>query len=138
MKKCSILFLIVCAISFVGFSNLGAQTQKTGTKSDVTSPPPREACRAIEAYVAKIDTAKSISDLSKRGELYQNAKQELDKVLKQYKQSTLATLASDYVTYTEQVATAEATNPKLNEYLEKRSKLRASLLEMCSGYTISR
>jgi len=137
MKSPFICLLLVGALSLGVLSISGAQTSKGGV-NPISSSPPREACRAIEAYVATVDTAKSISDPSKRANQYAEAKQNLEKVLKRNNQDTLLAMASDYVPYTEQVVTAEATNPKLSEYLEQRSKLRETLLEMCSGYTITR
>ena len=137
MKSPFICLLLVGALSLGVLSISGAQTSKGGV-NPISSSPPREACRAIEAYVAMVDTAKSISDPSKRANQYAEAKQNLEKVLKRNNQDTLLAMASDYVPYTEQVVTAEATNPKLNEYLEQRSKLRETLLEICSGYTITR
>jgi len=119
------------------FSLSSAQAQQSGGKP-VSSAPPREVCRAIEAYVAKVDSAKSISDKTKRAEQYAEAKQDLETVLKKHNQTALLGKALDYAPFTEQVVTAEATNPKLNEYLEKRSKLREALLEICSGYTTTR
>jgi hypothetical protein len=135
--KSRILCLILGIICLGVFSIAGAQAQQSGGKP-VSSAPPREACRAIEAYVAKVDSAKSMSDPSKRADQYAEAKQDLETVLKKHNQTELLGTALDYVPYTEQVVTAEATNPKLNEYLEKRSKLREALLEICSGYTTTR
>jgi hypothetical protein len=135
--KSPILCLVLGVICLGVFSLTGAHAQQSGAKP-ASSAPPREACRAIEAYVAKVDTAKSISDASKRAALYAEAKQDLETVLKKHNQTELLGKALDYVPYTEQVVTAEATNPKLSEYLEKRSKLRETLLEICSDYTTSR
>ncbi len=135
--KSQVLCLILGVICFCVFFVSGVHAQQKAGKP-ASSAPPREVCRAIEAYVAKVDTAKSISDASKRAEQYAQAKQELETVLKKHNQTELLGKALDYVPYTEQVATTEATNPKLNEYLEKRSKLRETLLETCSGYTITR
>jgi hypothetical protein len=135
--KSRILCLILGVICLGMFSIAGVEAQQGGAKS-VSSAPPREVCRAIEEYVAKVDSAKSMSDPSKRAKQYEEAKQDLETVLKKHNQTELLGKALDYVPFTEQVATAEATNPKLNEYLEKRSKLRETLLEICSGYTITR
>jgi len=135
--KSPILCLILVVICLGVFSISGAQAQKSGGKT-ASSPPPREVCRAIEAYVAKVDTAKSVSDPSKRAEQYAEAKQDLETVLKRNDRTSLLATAADYVPFTEQVVTTEATNPKLNEYLEKRSKLRETLLDMCSDYTVTR
>jgi hypothetical protein len=137
MKSPFICLLLVGALSFGVFSISGAQTPQHGDKP-ISGTPPREACRAIETYVALVDAAKSISDPSKRANQYAEAKQGLENVLKRHNQDTLLAMASDYAPYTEQVAITEATNPKLNEYLEKRSKLRETLLEICSGYTMTR
>ncbi len=137
MMKNPTLCLALVVICLGVFSVSGAQAQQKAGKP-ASSAPPREVCRAIEAYVAKVDTAKSMSDPSKRAEQYAQAKQDLETVLKKHNQAELLNKALDYVPYTEQVATTEATNPKLNEYLEKRSKLRETLLEICSGYTTTR
>jgi len=60
----------------------------------------------------KVDSAKSMSDPSKRAEQYAEAKQDLETVLKRSNQSALLAMAADYAPYTEQVVTTEATNPK--------------------------
>ena len=135
--KSQLLRLILGIICLGIFSVAGAQAQQSGAKP-ASSAPTREVCRAIEAYVAKVDSAKSMSDPSKRADQYAEAKRNLETVLKRNNQTSMLAMASDYVPYTEQVVTAEATNPKLNEYLEKRSKLREALLDMCSGYTTTR
>ena len=137
MKSPSICLLLIGAMLLSMSVISAAQTRQAGGKP-ISSSLPREACRAIEAYVAKVDIAKSMSDPSKRAEHYAEAKQDLEKVLKPLNQEALLAMASDYVQYSEQVVKTEATNPKLSEYLEKRSKLREKLLEICSGYTISR
>lgn len=135
--KSQLLHLILGIICVGIFSISGAQAQKNAGKP-ASSVPSREVCRAIETYVAKVDSAKSMSDPSKRADQYAEAKQDLETVLKRNNQTSLLAMAYDYVPYTEQVVTTEATNPKLNEYLEKRSKLREALLETCSGYTTTR
>jgi hypothetical protein len=135
--KSQVLCLILGVICIGAFSIASAQAQKSANKA-ASSAPPREVCRAIEAYVAKVDAAKSMSDPSARAKQYEAAKQDLETVLKKRNQTELLGKALDYVPFTEQVVTTEATNPKLNEYLAKRSKLREALLEICSDYTTTR
>ncbi len=97
-----------------------------------------EVCQAMDRYVAKIDAAKSEADPSERSRKYDEAKAELESVLKAQNKTSLLTDAVLYATYTEDVASKDAVDQKLTEALEKRSKLREKLLQMCMNYTKTR
>jgi len=135
--KALLLSLMVVLTCLGMISAAGAQSSAGSGKSTAGSPPP-QVCQAIETYVAKIDSAKSKSEPSQRATAYAAAKSELETVLKRYNQTSLFEVASDYAAITEQVVTSDSSTPNLDGLLDKRLTLRASLLEICSSYTISR
>jgi len=126
------VFVCVALVSFVA-----AQTPPEKGKASQDSLP-REACQALESYIANIDVAKSQADPSKRAQLYQEARAQLEPVLKRYGRTAVLEQAYLYADYTEQVVTRDATDPLLNEAMEKRLKLRAGLLASCADFTATR
>jgi len=121
----------------VMLSVAGAQTSpNVGEKSQDSLP--REACQALESYIANIDVAKSQAAPSKRAQLYQEAKAQLEPVLKRCGKTSVLEQAYLYADYTEQVVTRDATDPLLSEAMEKRLKLRAGLLQSCADFTATR
>lgn len=118
---------------------LGAVTFHAGQGLSADSQPlPPAVCKAIEAYVAQIDAARSVSVKSKREERYAEAKTSLASVLKQQGKDPLLDKVADYAQLTETIVTADSKSPNLAEDLDRRLKARAALLQMCSDYTISR
>jgi hypothetical protein len=99
---------------------------------------PQEVCAALEAYFAKVNAARSIVDEAQRREKYNEAKTELEQLLQKHSSTALLTQASLYASYSEQVVTSDAADPKLPELLDKRLKVRMTLLESCPGYTATR
>ncbi len=133
--------LALCVI--VGFTCMAVHTTawaqaSSGRGKPSTDAPPREVCQAIEAYIGNIDAAKSKADPSKRAETYAEANRALESVLQKYNRTSLLAEATQYATYAEQVLLRDATDPQLPELLDKRLKVRAGLLELCAGYTITR
>lgn len=131
----------VCLAVLVGclavLSVAGGQSGPDGGKAPAQSPSP-EVCQALESYVAKIDAAKSINEPSERSKKYAEAEAPLEKVLKKANQASLLADVVLYASYTEAVASKDATDPELGAALERRSKMREYLLQLCMGYTISR
>ena len=136
MKK-----LVMCAVAVMAcmgiFSIAGAQTSPEKAKTAQDSLP-REACQALETYIANIDAAQAQRDPSRLAERYDAAKAQLEPILKRYNKTSVLDQAYLYATYTEQVVTKDATDALLGEAMEKRLKLRAALLESCADYTATR
>jgi len=135
--KLPAVFTIVLLGCFAVLPIAWGQTGPDGGKAPAQSPS-REVCRALESYVAKIDSAKSISEPSERAKKYAEAKDPLEQALKQ---ANLASKLDDvvaYASYTEAVASKDATDPELGAALERRSKMREHILQLCMGYTITR
>jgi len=99
---------------------------------------PQEVCAALEAYFAKVNSARSMADQAQRQEKYNEAKAELERLLRKHGSTALLTQASLYASYSEQVVTSDAADPKLPELLDKRLKVRMTLLESCPGYAATR
>lgn len=99
---------------------------------------PQEVCAALEAYFAKVNAARSIADEAQRKEKYNEAKTELEQLLQKHGSTASLTQASLYASYSEQVVTSDAADPKLPELLDKRLKVRMTLLESCPGYAATR
>ncbi|MGB6064814.1 MAG: hypothetical protein WBG50_08390 [Desulfomonilaceae bacterium] len=133
LTLCLILGIFCAAI--VSFA--GAQ-QSTGKGKSTSKALPAEVCKAIEKYVAKVDSARSMNDKSSREKKYNQAQEDLAKVLTKYGKSALLSEASKYVLYTELVVGGDAKDVNLDQLIDQRLKKRTSLLEMCSPYTTKR
>lgn len=102
--------------------------ESTGSSSRIL---PQEVCAALEAYFAKVNAARSVADKAQRQEKYNEAKAELEQLLQKHGSTALLTQASLYASYSEQVVTCDAADPKLPELVDKRLKVRATLLSSC-------
>ena len=131
------LCLIVGATCLGIVSSAGSQ-QGQGKGKASSGDLPAAVCQAIEQYIAKIDSARSISDKTQRTERYAAAEDELSAALKRNDRASLLDQVSTYARYTELVASGDPTDAKFTELLEQRLNSRAALLEMCSSYTTSR
>jgi len=131
------LCLIVGATCLGIVSSAGSQ-QGQGKGKASSGDLPAAVCQAIEQYIAKIDSARSISDKTQRTEKYTAAENELATVLKRHDRDSLLTQASAYARYTELVASSDPSDTKFSGLLEQRLNSRAALLEMCASYTTSR
>jgi hypothetical protein len=136
MKVLAIRTMVVVAC--LGMLSLVEAQTPPGTGKPISEGLPRPVCKAMEAYLAAIDVAKSDVDRGRRQQKYDKARAELEAVLKPYGKEALLTEALQYALYSEAAVSRDATDPQLNEIIEKRVKLRADLLELCTGYTISR
>jgi len=118
------------------FSLAGAQTSPEGKSA--AGGLPREACRALETYVAAVDAVKAQPDPAKRAERYGEAKTQLESVMKSFGKASVVEEAVLYATYTEVIVTKDATDAQLSDTMEKRLKMRAHLLGMCDDFTTTR
>ncbi len=137
MKRLAI-WMIVGAI-FLGMWSFTEAQQPRGDGKTSPRALPAQECKAIEQYIAKIDAARSIREKTQREEKYAEAQAQLTAALKGRDEAApLLGEALEYAKRTEQVATADPTDPKLSEILENRLKLRSALLERCTEYTANR
>lgn len=118
------------------FSLAGAQTTPEGKNKPGEMP--REVCRALETYVATVDSVQAQPDADKRAQRYADARAQLQAVLKRYGKESVADDAALYATYVETIVTKDATDSQLTETMDKRLKLRAQLLGMCDSFTATR
>ncbi len=119
-------------------TSLSCAQAPSGSGKAAAGTPPREVCQAIESYLSKIDSAKAQVDATKRADTYAEANAELGSVLKKNNRTPLFAEATQYATYAEQIHTRDATDPELPDLIDKRLKVRAALLDLCAGYTITR
>ena len=99
MKVLAIRTMVV--VAFLGtLSLVGAQTPP-GTGKPISESLPRPICKAMEAYLAAIDVAKSDVDPVRRQQKYDKARAELEAVLKLYGKEALLTEALQYALYSE-------------------------------------
>jgi len=136
MRTLAVCFII--GLTSMAMASLSCAHAPAGSAKASGNAPPREVCQAIESYIGKIDAAKAQADASKRAETYAEANAALESVLKKYNRTALYPEATKYATYAEQIHTRDATDPELPELIDKRLKVRAALLELCEGYTITR
>ncbi|MBM3303117.1 MAG: hypothetical protein FJY85_24625, partial [Deltaproteobacteria bacterium] len=81
--KVMTLYLVV-VVTCLGTLTVAVAQALAESGKPLTESLPPEVCKGIEAYVARIDTAKSMREPSKRAELYTAAKADLEPVMKQY------------------------------------------------------
>lgn len=136
MKALAISTMLV--IAFLGMLSLVDAQTPSGTGKPITESLPRPVCKALEAYLAAIDVARSDKDRVRRQEKYDKAQGELEAVLKLHGKQALLTEALKYAEYSEAAVNKDATDRQFNEIIEKRLRLRADLLQLCTEYTISR
>lgn len=134
--KFSVVFVVLLGCLAV-VSVAGGQAGPDRGKGSAQAPS-RDVCQALESYVAKIDTAKSINEASERAKKYAEAQSQLEQVLKKANQASILEDVVAYASYTEAVAIKDATDPGLGAALERRSKMREYILQLCMGYTITR
>lgn len=127
--KWQFLCLILGMICLAMASIAGAQQ---------TSDVPTEVCQAIDQYVAEIYTAGAGTDKAARQEQYSAALKTLTAVLKRHNNDHVVTQAAEFAQYTELVAGTDPTDAKFGEFLSKRLKSGAALLDLCMPYTTKR
>jgi len=135
--KTAVLFIVAVIVCMALLTSVGAQAQSEKTKSSQDTLP-REACQALENYIANIDSAQSQPDSSRRAERYKEAKDKLEPVMKRYGKSAVLEQAYQYATYTDEIVTSDAADARLGDKMDQRLKLRAKLLGMCENYTATR
>lgn len=135
--KTSVLSAVAVLVCMALLSVVGGQTPSEKGKASQDSLP-REACQALETYIASIDAAKSQPDPSKRAQRYDEAKAQLEPVLKRSGKTSVLEQAYLYASYTEEIVTSDAADAQLGERMDQRLRLRASLLGMCENYTATR
>jgi hypothetical protein len=99
---------------------------------------PGAVCQAIEQYISKVDSGRSLKAKTEREEKYSEAQNALAEVLQRHDKSALLSQITAYATYAELVAHTDPTNPQFDKIVDQRLKSRAALLEMCTSYTLSR
>jgi hypothetical protein len=112
--------------------------QDGGTRRLFSEKLSAEVCRAIEHFIAQIDSARGFRDKAVREEKYASAQKSLAEVLKRHDNLALLSVASEYARYTELVASGDPKDAKLDELLENRLKSRTALLELCTDYVSRR
>jgi hypothetical protein len=134
--KALVSSLMVGLISLMLASPGGSQ--EAGQTASPSRGLSKEACAALEAYFAKVNAARSLTDKVQRQEKYHEARVDLERALPKHTSSDLITQAALYASYSEQVVTSDAADPNLPELLDKRLKVRMTLLESCPGYASTR
>jgi len=136
MKRLAI-WMMAWAIC-LGVGPITEAQQSGGAEKASSRALPAQECKAIEQYIAKIDSARSIKEKAQREEKYAGAQAELKAALKGRDDAALLDQASEYAKATELVASTDPTESKLSEILDKRLKLRSALLDRCEDYTATR
>lgn len=134
----SLLLCLVIAMVCTGLES-PARCQEPG-KQTKSSPDtlPAEVCTALQAYIAKVSTARSLTDKAKRQERYNEAKAQLEPTLRRHNRTGLLAQALSFASYSEQVVATDAADPKLPDLLDKRAKSRQTLLGSCADYVTAR
>lgn len=136
MKR--LLLSLIIAVLCISFGSLTIAHQS----SEGMNPAPKdvlsEVCKVLEPSVAKIDAARAIQDKPSREKKYAEARAIVEPVLEKHRQTALLAIISDYITYTEFVATMDPTDPKFQSHVTKRLEARSILLGVCESYTSSR
>lgn len=125
------LCMTVGIFIFGSLCPLGAQQGPAQQQPSVNVP--AEACAAVQRFVARIDATRAMKDVADREKICEQAKKELEPVLKRFNQTGLLDTASAYAKVSEAIIKAPSTDPKLPELLDQKLKLRTKLLERCQA-----
>jgi len=136
MKRTTVC-MIVGAI-LLGMISLVEAQQAPDRGKPLSKALPAEVCAALEQYVAKVDAAGSIKEPERRAEKYAEAQKGLTEVVTRKEQASLLEDALAYPKLVEQVVATDPTTKGFDELLDKRIKMRGTLLEACSNYTTTR
>lgn len=136
MSKLVVWILVgtICA----GLPMIAQAQQGSGGAKSSSAQLPAEVCKAMERYVAQIDAARSLKEKTLREEKYREGLEGLTAVLKPRGETSLLAQAEEYARLCEAVVTADSTNPKLDEMVNKRLMTRSQLLQRCEDYTSTR
>ena len=129
--------LVLCLVIGALCVGLGAtaEAQVPGNRKGPSSVPlPAQVCTAVEAYIAKVTSARSMGDKTKRQKEYDEAKSQLEPILRRYNRDAALAEALSFASYSEQVVTTDAADPKLAGLLDKRARSRQRLLDSCRDY----
>lgn len=96
---------------------------------------PPELCRAMQTYIAQVDSAQGIVNKSERDAKYAAAKESIKAALSKFGKDSLFVQAASYADQTETVVNTDPTNSNLPDLLDKRLRIRAGLLELCGRLT---
>lgn len=129
------LMLGTICLAIVSFAVAQGGTGKAKSNSKQL---PAEVCKAIEQFIAQIDSARSVKEKAAREAKFAKAQDELAMVLKRNDKLALLSEASAYIRYTELVVSGDAKDANLDELLQKRLETRSGLLGLCTSYTTTR
>jgi len=123
---------------FLALVSAGIAQQSGAAGKAPASKLPDEVCKAIEQYVAGIDSARTVRDKAEREEKYAAAQKALVPVLSRFGKTYLLEEITVYAQHCEEVATADPTDAKFEKLVAQRLGTRSKLLEWCSSYTPTR
>jgi hypothetical protein len=125
------LILLLIAAAFIPAMALGAGGLESSTV-------PADVCKAIEQYVARVNTIGALSDKAERQGYYSKALSDLEPVIRRYKMDPLLPMAKEFAEATELVTVTDPVDGKFGELTDKRLKSRAALQNLCMPYTTAR
>ncbi len=134
LKEAVMKQLRICAI--VGLVCLSlisvvAGKQDPNNKKTPDGNLPSEVCLGIQQYIADVEAAKSMKDVSARKTQYSAAEQRLAEILKRNGKMRLLKEITEYAHYSEMAAAAGSRDPNLTKILADQLKTRTKLLEWC-------
>jgi hypothetical protein len=136
VMKLTMVWLTVGAVC-LAVASMGV-AQQTGGAGKEPGSLPDEVCKAIEQYIAGIDSARTARDKAERDGKYAAAQQALAPVLTRSGKASLLAEITMYAQQSELVAAADPTDANFEKLVAQRLSTRSKLLGWCSSFTPTR
>ena len=133
MKKSSVIILL---LFFVIAANYTVSSEYYSSVPPATISD--DLCEEIRKYFVRIDEVRETEDISKREELYAQAKARLDPWLEGTKDLALGKEIFEYARYAELINSGDPTKPEFLGYVEKYQQIRSSILNRCNSFTFGK
>lgn len=122
---------ILSAIICLGFATITQAQQAASARKQSSQQWPQKVCKTVEQYFAGIDAARSTTNKAEREKKYAAAKQSLVAVLEPLGRISLIEELAEYQALTESIINANPSSPAFPGLVDKRLKVRNSILNHC-------
>lgn len=133
MKKSSVIILLLLFVIPAKYS-VSSEYYSSVPPATISD----DLCEEIRKYFVRIDEVRETEDLSKREELYAQAKAKLDPWLEGKNALALGKEIFEYARYAELINSGDPTKPEFLGYVEKYQQIRSSILNRCNSFTFGK
>ncbi len=126
------LMITAAFLAFLAAASTPIMGQSVKAPASPLRSLPPAVCKAIQSFVAEMDTAKSLGDKSRRADAYAQAKANLKAALGGHGEASVFDQATTFAFWTERVADADPSASNFGDLVQNRLQARADLLARCS------